>query len=79
MTKAQAMYSTFLQSRVAVGETLHPTGVEAFKAGVDSERGRIIEALREMDAQEGKANHAVKPSGVCRVCRAIAFIEVVDA
>lgn len=47
----------------------------AFEAGVMSERERIIALLEGQDYAEGKAAHNQNPSGVCRVCRAIALIK----
>ena len=48
---------------------------EARIAGAEAERKRIIDLLLTQDAEDGKAHHADKPSGVCRVCRAIALIK----
>jgi len=49
---------------------------EARVGGAEAERKRIIDLLLAQDAEDGKAHHADKPSGVCRVCRAIALIKL---
>ena len=53
--------------------TLKRSMVEAAEA----ERERIVVMLQGMDAGQGMASHNEKPSSVCRICRAIANIEVV--
>lgn len=45
--------------------------------GARRERERIVGILQGMDAAQGMAEHNEKPSGVCRICRAITSINEV--
>lgn len=46
-TATQAMYSEFLRARVQQGESLFPTGIQGFTAGMNAERERIIAELEQ--------------------------------
>lgn len=45
-TETQAKYSEFLRARVQQGDSLFPTGIEGFTAGVKAERERILALLQ---------------------------------
>lgn len=46
-----------------------------YQTGAEKERERIITLLEAQDYADGKAAHNDNPSGICRICRAIALIK----
>lgn len=43
--------------------------------GLNVERNRIIEGLRNLHIEKGQLGHINLPSGVCGTCRAVAIVE----